>query len=215
MNANLWIIFGTLIMVSGMAIGGLMTTYGWNLKTSKETRVLLEETRLEEQEIRRKGIIINVSFDVVTNLLRIEDAKFTVTEEDELSKYVIYPRFQTAALSSVMDSALFYNKKHRTFLDQVNTTLNHLTHINRSLDVSEMHTGSIGMTPEKIASFRKKIRDGKLRHDSIKNLKKLKDIMLSHYEDLFLDQFENELGKDAKTWVQRYRSQKNETKSAN
>ena len=172
MNANLWIIFGTLIMVSGMAIGGLMTTYGWNLKTSKETRVLLEETRLEEQEIRRKGIIINVSFDVVTNLLRIEDAKFTVTEEDELSKYVIYPRFQTAALSSVMDSALFYNKKHRTFLDQVNTTLNHLTHINRSLDVSEMHTGSIGMTPEKIASFRKKIRDGKLLKEWICGINK-------------------------------------------
>ncbi len=204
-NAVLCIVFGT-ILIAG---GGLLATHGWNLHTSKEIRASLEQSRLDQLEMKRQGIIKTVCLEVVTNIIRMKDKKFTETDKKKLSEYVVFPRMSTAALSSALESALFLGKQHREFFDAVNMLLGRLTDLNHRLDITdeELRKG----TPEQISSFRKKLRDGKLFDDRKNELEQFTRDMLSQYEDLLVDWFASELTGEEKAYVEKLRKQKKKT----
>jgi L-cystine uptake protein TcyP (sodium:dicarboxylate symporter family) len=128
--ANVYIILGAVLI----AIGGYMATYGWNLKSSKEIQVSLEQSRLREIELQREGLIKAVFLEVIVNRFILDSDKFTEKNKEELSKFVIFPRFRTEALTAAMASALFLEKKHRKLYEAISGLLGNFNDTNNRLN---------------------------------------------------------------------------------
>lgn len=207
MYAYLYIAIGTLLI----AIGGLMATYGWNLKTSKEIKGSLEESRIHEVELQREWIIKTVFLETITNLIIIHDSKFTETDEKKLSKFVVYPRLRTAALTSVLESALFLEKRHRRFFDVVSWMIGQLNHFNHRIGLIE-DIMRRAPTPERILSLRKSLRDSPTMLDINKNHETFLTVLSGQYEHLLLAWSASELDEKEKAIIDKYLSQKNQNK---
>lgn len=179
---NSWlIILGTLFIAGG----GLMATYGWNLRSSKEIQASLEQSRIHELELRRLGIIKTVLLEIGGNISIIQLKVFTETDEKKLSKYAVYPRLWTEALSSVIESTLFLEDKSRKLFDGVLKLLSTLTDFNNTLELGNSMTQKA--SPIKIAYYRKGIRDGVLMQSVRMGLKELSKTILTSDDEALKD----------------------------
>ena len=199
-NAVSCIIIGTI----SITLGGFVATYGWNLKTSKEIRILVEENRLHERELQREGILKTVLMEVINNIFRIQGKKIAETDEKELSKFVVFPRLGTAALSSALESTLFLEKKDRKFFDSVNNLKSKLTGFNHRLDMTEtlMRTNA-----NQISYIRNKLRDGLARQSTLRELEQCLNIIFDNYEDWVSGWIKSEFGDETDTIINMFQSQ--------
>ena len=170
--------YGTTFVILGVifvGLGGYIGTLGWNLL---------------QHETQRQAILRTLSAEWMVNAEISRDKKFTETDEQGLSKFVIFPRFQTTGLSATIASGLFVEEQDKLFLTLVFNLQEILADINRRLDFTE---ADMNEHPEKVAIFRKGIRDGQTLRNAKSRLKQLGELLLQDYGIQEEDQFFVEL----------------------
>jgi hypothetical protein len=169
--ANIQIVLGTLLV----AIGGLGATYGWNSLTL---------------ELNKSSMIRSVAAEWLMNASIVNDSKFLEDDEQELSRFVVFPRLETASLEGAVSSGLFLSEADRTFFTQARGLLELSADFNRRLDFTEQRMGD---HPTEIKRFRVKLRDGATRRQILCKLSKFGDLLMSDYEVRESDRFFVEL----------------------
>ena len=172
---NLLIVIGTILI----AAGGLLATYGWNARS---------------QEAQKSGLVRGVAAELLMNLSVISDPKFTETDEEKLSQFVIFPRLQITALEAAVSSGLFLNEQDRLYLTRVVNLRELLNDFNLRLNFTELQMGN---NRENITLHRTKLRDGKVRTQVMLKLQKLGQLLMSKYGVKESDRFFVTLEEDA------------------
>lgn len=144
---NLYIILGTLLI----AIGGLVATHGWNARSDM---------------IKKNGMLKAVAAEYLVYEAVILDKKFTETNEEDLVKFVVYPRFQTIVLESAISSGLFLEKEDKEFYTRAVNLHEILHELNKRISISE---GAMLANANLIKATRVKMRDGKSRKSALVN----------------------------------------------
>jgi len=156
---NLLIALGTLLI----AIGGVIATKGWNARTVAT---------------QRNGVIRAVAAETLMNASVFMDAVFTEKNEEELSKFSLFPRMQTAALEGAIASGLFVEEKDRIFLTRAATLNELLADFNQRLSFTE---DRMSQRPSEIALLRKKLRDGQVRKSLGVKIQKFGELLIRDY----------------------------------
>ena len=156
---NLLIVLGTLLI----AIGGIIATKGWH------ARIVATQ---------RNDIIRAVAAETLMNISVFTDPAFTKRSEEELSKFIWFPRMQTVALGGAIASGLFVGEKDRVFWTRAANLHELLADFNQRLSF----TGDrMSQKPSEIALFRKKLRDGQVRKNLGVKLQKFGEMLISDY----------------------------------
>ncbi len=162
---NYYIILGTLFI----AVGGLMATHGWNMRSDF---------------IKKNSMIKAVAAEYLVYEAVIHDKKFTETDEKKLSKFVIYPRFQTTVLESVIASGLFSGKEDKELFTRAVNLHELIQEINKRLEITE---SNMMANAQSIKSWREKVRDGALRKSVLAKLVRFADLLANKYRVDFKD----------------------------
>jgi hypothetical protein len=182
-----WVISVASVLI---AIGGAIATFGWNEISSKETRLSLDESRRADTESKRRALTRAVAAEFLTNLVIINDKAYTETNEEELSKLAIYPRFQTTVLSAFLASGLFVGEEDRLLFTMITELHSRMTDANERLSMSML---KMSLEPKSlIPSGRKAINASVVRRDLQKRLRALGTLLLDKYgidrnESFFVD----------------------------
>lgn len=159
MVPNLMILGGTLLI----AVGGILATKGWNDRSIVA---------------RRNGIIRSVAAELVINSSVLVDPKFTDANDLNLTKYTVFPRMQTAAMTGAIASGLFTGKEDRAFLTHVTSLSEVLDNFNRRLAITE---DAMIRNPGEILMWRKDLRDGQTRKGLGLRLAGFAELLIKHY----------------------------------
>ena len=155
---NVYIVLGALLIT----VGGLLATYGWNARS----------------DLTKKNAILKaVAAEYLVYEAVILDKKITETNEEELSKFVVYPRFQTIALESVISSGLFL-EEDREFYTRVVGLHELLKELNTRFTFTEREMRS---NAQSIKVMRVGVRDGKTRKSVLLKLEKFRDLLENKY----------------------------------
>ena len=158
-TSYLLIAFGAVLI----ALGGFFAQMGWNARTNA---------------IQRNGIIRAVAAETFINVSVFGDPVFTEKNEEELSRFTLFPRMQTAALEGAIASGLFVGEKDRIFLTRAANLNEFLADFNQRLSFTE---DRMGRRPTEIAHLRKKLRDGQVRKNLGVKLRKFAELLISDY----------------------------------
>lgn len=172
---NLLIVTGLLVIAGG----GYLATYGWNAKS---------------QEAQKSGMVRGVAAELLMNVSVIRDPKFAETDEEELSKFVIFPRMQMTALEGSISSGLFLEEQDRLYLTRAVGLRELLNDFNLRLSFTEFQ---MAINTENIALHRTKLRDGAVRAQVMSKLQKLGQLLMSKYGVKESDRFFVTLKEDA------------------
>ena len=153
------IVLGTILI----AVGGVLATYGWNMKTVAS---------------QRHGIIRAVTAESLDNSDVLMKRVFTEKNDNKLSTFVLFPRMQTTALDGAIASGLFCSNKDREFLTRVVGLRNALVEFNDRLSFTEHW---MSQKPEEIAPLRKILRDGPMRTIILKKYKAFALLLMAKY----------------------------------
>ena len=156
---TLLILFGTVLI----AVGGILATYGWNART---------------EEVQKSAMVRSVAAELLMNISVINDPKFTETDENKLSQFVIFPRMQITALESAISSGFFLSERDRLFMTRVVGLHERLNGYNLRLSFTEFQMAN---NPRNITTFRTKVRDGVTRTQVISKLEIFAKLLLSDY----------------------------------
>jgi hypothetical protein len=148
-----------------LAVGAILSTYGWNEKTTVEYK---------------NNIIRSVSMEWKMNASILLDQKFHEPNETKIAKYTVFPRMQTAVLAGALSSGHFTDKSDPNFWTKGLSLNEVLGNFNNRLRITE---NKMDIPPNSIYEWRTKIRDGK----------GLKSILKKMYE--FGIMLKNEYGK--------------------
>lgn len=102
-NPSFLILAGTILI----GLGGLLATYGWDLKSSEDTRRALEQSAANDLAVRRLTILRTLGAEFVINSATLRSPVFVERDDSQLSKFVVFPRLQTTAVATAMASGLF------------------------------------------------------------------------------------------------------------
>jgi len=172
---NFYIILGTLLI----AVGGLVATHGWNARTDV---------------IKKNAMLRSIAAEYLVYEAVILDKKITEKNEEELSKFVVYPRFQTIALESAISSGLFLEKEDKEFYTRA-VNLHELLHeFNKRLTFTE---NEMRANPASIKTMRIKVGDGQTRKSVLVKLEKFGDLIENKYQINFKEKYFIDLEEDA------------------
>src|SRR4051794_18693997 len=101
-KATLAILFGTLLIAGG----GALATWGWNERSSTDTKRMLFERAEAEVSARRTAMLRTLTAEFVFNSNVLKDPQFSETDPEELKKFVVFPKVQATALQSVISSGV-------------------------------------------------------------------------------------------------------------
>lgn len=172
---NFYILIGTLLI----AFGGLVATHGWNARSDM---------------IKKNGMLKAIAAEYLVYEAVILDQKFTEKNEVELTKFVVYPRFQTIVLESAISSGLFLEKEDKEFYTRAVNLYEILHEFNKRISISE---GTMLANANSIKPTRIKMRDGKTRKSALIKLSKFGDLLEKEYEINFKEPYFVALEEDA------------------
>lgn len=132
-----------------MLPGVYLSTYYWN-------SYFYQQDKMAQQQEMAKSL----AAECFVNISIFLDNKFRDSNNDNMSTYVVYPRFRKVALESAIGSGLFVSEKDKELLTISYTTYECILEINNRLDLSQNNM-IINPNPNNIAYTRKLIRDGK------------------------------------------------------
>lgn len=171
---NVYIVLGTLLIAGG----GLLATYGWNSRSDMD---------------KRNAIIKAVANEYLIYEAVILDKKIAETNEEELSKFVVYPRFHTTALESIVSSGLFMEDDKELYTRAVN--LHELLHeLNTHFEFIE---NEMRACERSIKEIRTIVRDGKTRKSVMLKIEKFGDLLERKYRVNFKENIFVPLDEDA------------------
>ncbi|MDI6808023.1 MAG: hypothetical protein QME66_03455 [Candidatus Eisenbacteria bacterium] len=147
-----YIVLGTVVI----AIGGIVATLGWNLRSTQNTRKMLAEARIAEIKTRRQALLSAVVAEVGHNEKTSADPRFTELDDAKLIHFTVYQRFRADALSGVLASGLFLLEDDREFFEAATDLYERIKDFDRRLDTTE---DEIRRAPETAQMWRIKLRD--------------------------------------------------------
>jgi hypothetical protein len=163
MSGTYWAIAQLLVGTLLVAGGGLLATHGWDSWADLQ---------------RRRDVIRAVAAETMLNLSIVTDPKFTEKDPNVLRQFVIYPRFQTAALDGAIASALFAGENDRKLLTHLMAVREQTIDFNQRLGFSESQMARL---PNEIAAYRETIREGQVRSKTEGELKALGQVLIDRY----------------------------------
>ncbi len=183
MTPTFLILLGTVLI----AVGGVVATYGWNLRSSLRTSRMLEESRARELETKRGAMVRTAMAELLMNVKVISNPIFHEEDESKLSEFVVLPRFHTEALAAMMASGLFLEERDRALFTRVADLLSKLHDCNRRMATSEQ---CMQFSPkEKIAEVRRQIREGRVLRDRRAELVAFGRLLMTQYGIAESDEF--------------------------
>ncbi len=162
-----------------IAAGGIVATHGWNARS---------------EEAQKSGMVKSVAAELLFNSSAINNPTFVETDENKLSKLVIFPRMRITALEGAISSGLFLNEKDRLYLTRATDLLDILVGFNHRLSLTELQMAN---RQRDIKLFRTGLRDGVVRAQVISKLIKFGQLLMSEYGVKESDRFFVTLEEDA------------------
>jgi hypothetical protein len=137
-----------LILIFLILPGAFLSSYFWNDYFHKLNR-----------NTHRQEIIRLLASEIVVNYEIFRNNKFHDQDDDNMSTFVVYPRFQKTALESAIGSGLFFSDNEKELLTNIYHIYERISEINNRLGLTESQMIS-NPQPSNIALWRKRIRDG-------------------------------------------------------
>jgi hypothetical protein len=142
MGPILMIALGTVLI----AFGGVVATKGWHDRNFAA---------------QRKRLVRSVAFEVALDMDMLENPVFDEPNEQNLTKFTLLPRMQTSTLAAAIGSGVLFEERDILLLANITELYELLNHFNRLLALTEDEMAK--SQPSRIAEWRKKMRDGKVR----------------------------------------------------
>lgn len=146
-----------------MAAGGVIGTKGWQERSAI---------------CRRNDLIRAIAAEMVTNFSVAFDIKYTDPNDVNLRQFTVLPRMQTTALGGAIAAGCFTGKKDRILFTHMSSLIEALNDFNARLAFSEVE---MWRNPSDIATWRKKLRDGRTRKGLIQQLREFGELLISDY----------------------------------
>lgn len=137
---NLYIAAGTIMI----AVGGLLATFGWNLRSS---------------EARKDALVHAMASEVMLNLGVVADKKLTADGGD----FIMFPRVHHVALDGALGSGLFTSKNDKQLLSRATELREVLVSLNQRLEFTENRMAD---DPSAVATFRSRLSGGQVLADA-------------------------------------------------
>jgi hypothetical protein len=96
LSANLLILLGTILI----GLGGLLATYGWDLRSSADTRYMLEQQRLSQVRAAREALLYSMAAELTINGQLLTSEAFQEKDLEKTGKYEPLPRLQPTAMAA-------------------------------------------------------------------------------------------------------------------
>jgi len=109
--ANLIIALGTVLI----AIGGLVATYGWNMRSTQETRTMLKERTRADRNRNRAEVLKSLGAEFSMNIERLKTPPINEIDEVQLGHFVVIPRLQTTATAAAIARGTFTDLEDRPY----------------------------------------------------------------------------------------------------
>jgi len=154
-NPSFLILFGSVLI----GLGGLIATYGWDIRSSEDTRRALEQRAASDLATRRLTILRTLAAELIINKAIIEDRKFTELDDGQLSRFVVFPRLQTTAIATAIASGLFAAPTDNQLFTALFQFQELASDFNTRLETTESVTLQ---DPTRTLEFRKTLRDGRM-----------------------------------------------------
>jgi len=151
-GSTVWIIAGALCL----AIGSIVSTLGWNGLSD------WKQQKAEEQDAvqQRNAALRIVAADLKINFAILNNRSFMAQNEEQLTQPALFPRVQTTALTSAIDSGLFVSKEYEALFQQLFRTRLAFEELNWKADWAErMLTAPLKDRENSAPVLRKLIRD--------------------------------------------------------
>ncbi len=174
-NAYSLAIFGSLIMTGG----GLLATYGWNLRSSQIIWEMLIRDRTAQRDERRHAVIWSVAAEWCRNMSIISNKPYCGEKPEELTKYAHYPTLHAAEVSNALTCGLFSGDDDRDLFYKMYGVHELLTEFNNKLAISEdvmRRSDAKG-----IADFRQQISEGPFLKHVKRDLVQLGRLLVEKY----------------------------------
>jgi hypothetical protein len=166
-----------LILIFLILPGAFFSSYYWNDYFHKLNR-----------NTHRQEIIRLLAAEIVVNYEIFGNNKFHDRNDDNMSTFVVYPRFQKTALESAIGSGLFFSDNEKELLTLIYHIYERISEINNRLDLTESQMIT-NYQPSNIALWRKKIRDGGMLNSLKPLMARMSKILIDDYgikeEDTF------------------------------
>jgi hypothetical protein len=169
LRANLLIAIGTLLI----ALGGLVATYGWDMRSSMDTRRMLNERAETDRAQRRAALIRALGAECLVNTHLLETPPIDEQDPELVTKYVPYPRMHTTALTSAIASGAFASAWDREIFTSIVQIQEHLNEFNDRLNMTETQ-----MTQGHVEMWRTTLRDGAALDTVRVRLKRFLDLLV-------------------------------------
>ncbi len=153
----LLIALGTLLI----ATGGVIATYGWDLKSSADTRAMLADRARLDFNTRRVAVLRTLAGELIVNSRILDNPPIAETDPAKLSTFAPLPRLQMTGLSSAVASGIFAGPEEQEMFAAVLGLLDHLSDLNARIQFTETQ-----MLRGDIAVVRVKLRDGAIRRQT-------------------------------------------------
>lgn len=174
MSASLlYIAVGTFLI----GLGGWLATYGWDLKSSQDTRIALQRAAHDEVETRRIAMLRMLAAESIANRQSLAHKAFTEADESELAKFANLPRLQSGAATAAIASGLFASSNDVQLLTTIFEFQAAATEFNARLAPIE---NAMSATPGQTSSIRRLLRDGELLPSMRVKVKELTDALLAN-----------------------------------
>jgi hypothetical protein len=167
-KANLLIAFGTLLI----ALGGIVATFGWSMRSTIETRSVLEAERAATIQSQRRAMFRTLAAELSLNAEVLTNEVFHETDEAKLAKFVMLPRLQHSALESAIASGLFATQADTSLYSIIVRLLQQTQDFNNRL--AEFQTL---MTRGDVRQLRTKFRESELLQQQFSLLLTLADAL--------------------------------------
>lgn len=172
-NPSFLIVVGSILI----GLGGFLATYGWDLRSSEDTRRALEQRAANDLAVRRQTILRTLAAEYVSNEAVLKAPAFVERDDNQLSKFAIFPRLQTTAITTAIASGLFAAPAD----NELFTALFEFQHIagdfNNRLQTTE---NAALQNRESILYTRTKLRDGKTLSSVRAHLQRLGRVLLAN-----------------------------------
>ena len=153
-TANFLIVLGTALI----AVGGLIATYGWSIRSTADTRAMLEERSEVDRAQRRADLLKTLAAEFTVNARILDSPPIAEPDAAQLARFTVFPRLQTTATASAIASGIFTRPEGRPLFTALVAIQELMADFNNRLQTTETH-----MLRGEIASWRTKLRDGATR----------------------------------------------------